>query len=323
MDVEATVVKSDVCVPESLRAALVHAVRPLEQAHDRLNKMPPTSDDDENSYRNTVVSDILDPSMHPLVYGRSRALAVGRVPLKDCASLSGAGETIPAWSEDDLQGSLLEGGIEKWLKPWGAYQWLPAQISFTGDDEPRPMIASYVNNLCPETHRELYGILEQLVDKAIPLWDECLSWFHDRIRITRDGQDVSGYAWEVPTWPLRAEHSDHKMDHDDADYTSAENNETWASRHGLVDEWLEFFQSNLRLKPMEPRVFIPSREALQLPGARRVDLKSDFKSSGLQVIFKITTINLSPERPQYDDSQWHIEGLLNEHICATALYYCQ
>jgi hypothetical protein len=55
---------------------------------------------------------------------------------------------------------------------------------------------------------------------------------------------------------------------------------------------------------------------------------SDIKSSGFfegasraQVIVKLANIHLTPEKPKYDGGSWHIEGQLNEHICATALYY--
>jgi len=30
---------------------------------------------------------------------------------------------------------------------------------------------------------------------------------------------------------------------------------------------------------------------------------------------------LSPEKPSYDGGSWHVEGQLNEQICASALYY--
>jgi len=52
-----------------------------------------------------------------------------------------------------------------------------------------------------------------------------------------------------------------------------------------------------------------------------VDLKRDFGRRGLQVIIKLANIHLTPEKPEYEGGTWHVEGQLNEHICATALYY--
>lgn len=41
----------------------------------------------------------------------------------------------------------------------------------------------------------------------------------------------------------------------------------------------------------------------------------------LQVIVKLANIHLTPEKPEYEGGSRHIEGQLNEHIVATALYY--
>ncbi|KAM4054626.1 hypothetical protein HRG_005454 [Hirsutella rhossiliensis] len=54
----------------------------------------------------------------------------------------------------------------------------------------------------------------------------------------------------------------------------------------------------------------------------------DVKTSGyfnnasrIQIIVKLANIELTPEHPVYTGGSWHIEGLLNEHICASALFY--
>lgn len=50
-------------------------------------------------------------------------------------------------------------------------------------------------------------------------------------------------------------------------------------------------------------------------------IQDDFRDEGLQVIIKLSSIELTPEKPKYKGGNWHIEGMLNEHIAATALYY--
>jgi hypothetical protein len=66
-------------------------------------------------------------------------------------------------------------------------------------------------------------------------------------------------------------------------------------------------------------------------------LRKEFAKSGLQVIVKLASVELKPERPEYSGGTWHVEGQLvrvsvsvifhgvqhfqNEHICATALHY--
>lgn len=54
------------------------------------------------------------------------------------------------------------------------------------------------------------------------------------------------------------------------------------------------------------------------PGQRLVDR---FRESGLQVVVKMTSIELSPEKPDFPGGKWHIDGRMNEQICGTAVYY--
>ena len=54
---------------------------------------------------------------------------------------------------------------------------------------------------------------------------------------------------------------------------------------------------------------------------RHVQLQRDFRSQGLQVFVKMQSIQLGPERPCYDGSDWTLEGLLNEHIIANSIYF--
>lgn len=69
-----------------------------------------------------------------------------------------------------------------------------------------------------------------------------------------------------------------------------------------------------------------------------VNLKADYGHRGLQVIVKLASIHLTPEKPEYGGGEWHMNGYLvisensccgsriliclqNEHICASAVYY--
>lgn len=55
----------------------------------------------------------------------------------------------------------------------------------------------------------------------------------------------------------------------------------------------------------------------------RVSLESSdwFRARGLQVIVKLASIELTPDQPQYPGGSWHLEGMKNEHIVSTAIYY--
>ncbi|OAJ44634.1 hypothetical protein BDEG_27844 [Batrachochytrium dendrobatidis JEL423] len=45
------------------------------------------------------------------------------------------------------------------------------------------------------------------------------------------------------------------------------------------------------------------------------------RGRNLQVIVKLTNIQLTPSKPKYDEGNWHNEGPINESIVATGLYY--
>ncbi|KAK3074200.1 hypothetical protein LTR53_003543 [Teratosphaeriaceae sp. CCFEE 6253] len=154
-------------------------------------------------------------------------MPTGTVPLDGCADYTGAGEVCPEQPRDNRETAFTKevawGNVTE-LKPWGTYQWLPSEVSFTGG---ATKIDSYINNLHPQAHGNVYDVLEQAVNRAVPLWNECLSWFYDRKRI-------------------------------------------------------------------------------QVAGCSHLQARQH---------------HLTPDKPTYIGSNSHVEGALNEHICATALFY--
>ncbi|KAK9415968.1 hypothetical protein SUNI508_09928 [Seiridium unicorne] len=88
------------------------------------------------------------------------------------------------------------------------------------------------------------------------------------------------------------------------------------------DQWENGQASNAVVNPNF------SYSVVQPPDPRRVsrhyydvNLRKDFGERGLQVIVKLSSIELTPETPTYGGGNWHIEGMVNKHIVATAIYY--
>lgn len=71
-------------------------------------------------------------------------------------------------------------------------------------------------------------------------------------------------------------------------------------------------------KPVQPEAYFEEVDYEPKDDQR---LFAKFRESGLQVIVKIASIELTPEKPHFDQGSWHVEGQMNEHIAATALYY--
>ncbi|RYP52187.1 hypothetical protein DL768_002629 [Monosporascus sp. mg162] len=259
IDTEATVVKSDCAVPLELRDALRAAAFRLEDVPDHRKDWHPGSGD------------------------RTKGLASGRVPLAACIEHSGDGElTEPVEISKDttmiLNRTVISWGDtdREYMAAWDEFQWLPSDVHFKGGGSVE--IASYINNLHPAHHEDLYRVLEQIVDRTIPLWNEAISWFQDRIRIKVE---------EIP-----------------ADWDEEKNgkyHERFDPRYQeRYEEWLESVKV---LAIPESYPYRPFSETTSLPGACPIDLCERFKDRGLQIIFKLANIHLTPDKPDSPDIQ--------------------
>lgn len=73
-------------------------------------------------------------------------------------------------------------------------------------------------------------------------------------------------------------------------------------------EWLSQYRRDHITQP-EPGVF---KAPYIIPDAENpfLNLKNDFNHKGLQVIVKLATIYLTPEKPSYAGGSWHVEGMM-------------
>ncbi|RAH44912.1 DUF4246 domain-containing protein [Aspergillus brunneoviolaceus CBS 621.78] len=131
---------------------------------------------------------IIDPTLFPLVYGRSPVLADGgRVELGDVwGAYQGATPLAPTHVDKrtdaaDVQRQMEEARhvhVDDETAPhyrWSAnYQALPCEVEFIGEaGSTQVRLTSYINNLHP-MHKHLYRTIETLMSRAIPLWNDCL-----------------------------------------------------------------------------------------------------------------------------------------------------
>ncbi|ERT00935.1 hypothetical protein HMPREF1624_02169 [Sporothrix schenckii ATCC 58251] len=301
-DAEVTIVKSDTAVSDELAAALKKCVAKLEDVPERDKDWHPGSDDQ--------VLDLLHPSLYPVVFGATRALTKGTVPLDDCAAYTGRGEVTEL-------SDIKPHSYNPFANHEDLYQWLPADVTLSEDGS--ASITSYINNLHPRVHKELYGVLEKFVAASVPLWEEALTPYGDRRRIELDATDddedyyiPEGIVYEIP----REDGEDGEDGKDSSEYDDEE--------YKYTDEYQEWWYEHRVLEFREPKEYVPfdkqteSVERVHL--APTVDTPSQFPK-GLQVIFKLANIHLTPEKPSYGGGSWHIEGTLSERICASALYY--
>ncbi|TFK24948.1 hypothetical protein FA15DRAFT_669004 [Coprinopsis marcescibilis] len=283
------VVKSDYAVPTAIKTALQEAVRPLEDVPEDQKDWHPGS--------GNKVLDLVHPSLFPLIYGRSMVLTPGSkaigLNIKDVAKVyeEVTTATAPTWSE-------LPYNEGKVLPVSDKFQWLPSEVDVSGE---KVKILSYINNLHPGKHRELYGLIEEVITAALPLWEITLAPlahldFRHSQRITFDECEYDPDTIDLPYDQLPQQREGDDSDHQ-----------------------LDWVFDNQRLILPEPGHFDPTNLAKPNP----FRLKERFAKLGrtLQVIVKLANIELTPDKPNYEGGPWHVEGKLNERIVATALYY--
>ena len=150
---------------------------------------------------------------------------------------------------------------------------------------------SYINNLHPQKYKDLYSIIEEVINSAIPLWNMTLTPQKDpdRVieRIKLDSLTFDPDPDNIPRseWPQKEE------------------GETQSDFFERQWQWEKDTRKVVR---PEPENFHPP-PTTDHPG---VDLARDYHDRGLQVIVKLANIELTPEKPSYEGGTWHVEGQL-------------
>ncbi|KAH8593577.1 hypothetical protein B0O99DRAFT_688413 [Bisporella sp. PMI_857] len=161
MDAGSCVCKSDILVSTTLTEELKNAIEPLREEFWSYNI---------GNGSHKQISDIVDPSIFPLVYGKTRVYQDGtQIGRDDCVEICSniLGKVAPSL-EDRLD-------HETQLRLWSLrFQWLPCEVKFAPDRDSGLSITSYINNLHPTYYKRLYSILEHVMKPAIHMWNDCL-----------------------------------------------------------------------------------------------------------------------------------------------------
>ncbi|MEU9580010.1 DUF4246 domain-containing protein [Streptomyces chilikensis] len=170
------------------------------------------------------------------------------------------------------------------------FQWLPTDVE-VGEDG-AVAFRSYVNNVHPADHRDLAAVLPELFARVRPLFENVLT---DLRRPRPPRIEADPYTWYDATEPAEPEG-------DDEDARAA-----WDE---AMDEWYE-----------TRRPVVPDAPDYVPPAAPDETERVDLRGRDLQVIVKLATIHLTPDKPEYAGGSWHVEGMQNERIVSTCLYY--
>lgn len=292
------VTKSDTNVPTPLLEELKTATQVLESDIPELQFYHPGTMSKQR--------DLIAMALYPLVYGKSRILPDRTIRLDEALQYAGQGEVIPIPKETGITREDIAWRVSAradiQVRPYSRYhQVLPADLEL-GDDG-RWHIKTYLNNLHPVKHSNVYRIIEDVFNCVVSQWDATMTplkdMLHSRSRIEYHKAEYHPVepevAGSVPSIQPREAQSEYE-----------ERYENWRMKNykAIQPDAGRFFPW-----AVPPRLMSKLPEDLTSPVRieRGVDLTRDYKDRGLQVIVRIMGIDLTPEDPYYQ-TDWHVEG---------------
>ena len=238
---------------------MLAAVAPLESVPDSEKDWHPGSDG--------LVLDLVHPSLYPIVYGRT----IGTGP----GSVTAAALVAPTFGDSD----------SKFISK--KFQWLPSD--FLVDHDGKVTLKSpYINNIHPTQHKDLYSVIPEILQHAVPMFERVLSdllrpLLPMRIATSGDRGRYSGELTADCIWedgiPYPNSSSEEEYDNDQDAWFDKRGFKTPDARGGYDGD----------LAVMEDRISLNGRT--------------------LQVIVKLANIVLTPEKPHYPGGKWHVEGM--------------
>ncbi|KAF9926699.1 hypothetical protein FBU30_003775 [Linnemannia zychae] len=262
--------RCDGLVPVALKNRLLACVKKLEDV--------PAHKKDWHPGSSMRVLDLVHPSLYPFIAGRTRVTSVEAIPALEYIGKGEIMAEAPIKRHKQSTYYSADGFHSK------KFQWLPTDFDVTSDGKVKAK--SYINNLHPKEHKELYPVLEEILELFLPMFEQVLG-------------DLDVYE----TRSLR-------LTTDPFTWYGEKNEELLES--GKV-HYYDFFHDYYP-RPVEIPEFTPRKEH------PNYNLRT---GKPLQVIVKLANIELNPENPKYEGGSWHVEGMANEDIVATGIYYYQ
>eukprot|EP01087_Luapelamoeba_hula_P017302 TRINITY_DN5437_c0_g1_i6.p1 TRINITY_DN5437_c0_g1~~TRINITY_DN5437_c0_g1_i6.p1 ORF type:complete len:614 (+),score=118.31 TRINITY_DN5437_c0_g1_i6:20-1861(+) len=288
--------QDDACIDAQLKALLVREVDSLQQAQDEGRD----GGVDWHPGSGGQVRDIVHPSLFCNVYQRTQMVSSepsdeneSDVQQRNRSPFAFIGKIdTPTCAPDsnrrveavNQHGMLWRFGETKMYSTSNKHQWLPSEFHVDAETG-KVSIESYINNLHPFERIPLYRVLARVFERFVPLFENVLTDLRHPMPVRLN---VDPYNW----YPPRDKDGDEDDEDDEDDY--------FASRIPMQLTAPEY--AGPRELPSKP---------VQLRGCK------------LQVIVKLANIELTPEKPSYAGGVWHVEGMLNERIVASGIYYYQ
>ncbi|KAG8925533.1 hypothetical protein FRC02_009612 [Tulasnella sp. 418] len=229
------------------------------------------------------VLDLVHPSLYCLVYGRTRAYPIDSDPKTRTA------EDLKTFEEPwYIDTEAMESAHEYAVSTKFAWIFTDFHIAEGGGSA---KAKSYINNLHP-SHTGLYKCIEALVARFSHLFDRVLTDLHPSNPLPVRTSSSFYYDDGPEDWPEQKE---------------GESSTDYGRRY---EEWKEN-------RPMR----LPTVEGAYSGTLHDRKIRYSIQGRDVQIIVKLANIHLTPEKPEYKGGSWHIEGMANEFIVASGIYY--
>ncbi|KAG9019806.1 hypothetical protein FRB90_005954 [Tulasnella sp. 427] len=296
--------ESDQLISEELKAKLKSAASVLENVPEEEQDWHPGADNQ--------VLDLAHPSLFCAVYGRTQYWDTATEP-RSLKVLQPPDEDLGTWAYS------------------GHFSWIPTDFQLAENGAPAKALG-YINNIHPQQHKDLVAVVEALVGRFSLLWDKVLTDIHPgNERGIVIGKVPTRYSWERPEKSKdeveakvkkvkdKDDDNDDK-DNEDEDEDKEDDDEDDEDDDDEEDEDEEMYSDEeekiLVLPTVDPQGY---RESNLHVADRKV--KYSIQGKKVQVIVKLANIHLTPEQPEYPGGSWHVEGMANERIVSTGIYY--
>ncbi|KAJ7699664.1 hypothetical protein B0H17DRAFT_1328251 [Mycena rosella] len=183
-----------------------------------------------------------------------------------------------------------------------SFCWLLSDFSVDATNGAVTLVSSYINNLHLVMHKPLYCLIESVLTSFIPLFERVLSRVNGQDRdLYRDVTPGSGrimVEWMFGTW---------------SGYTM--------KLCGILVPciWSKG-EVKRSLREKAPKV-LPEACTEYTGELEKMLVPYSLRGKTIQCIVKLANIHLTPENPEYKGGSWHVEGMVNEHIFASGIYY--
>ncbi|KAL4945273.1 hypothetical protein BDV06DRAFT_209641 [Aspergillus oleicola] len=279
----------------------------------------------------SAVVNLVDPSLFPLVYGRTKFLIGGQ----------SSGMDEKSWSSCTIQEGAVISELPQ-LHLWSSkFQSLPCDVEFTGS---LAIISSSIKQWDNILVRNKWW-------KAHPSFrTSCTSYPREPVRIRTYGGYKAMYA-QVETYLQEPESKDKVYWHE---LRTQEISRNWKAQWGLLRTALAKYARMFAFEHSDPGtafsyedwkagktgkaiigpayrdyicapnskwMYRPQEEDAEDHQFYTVALQDEFQEQGLQVVVRIHSIKLDPETtPFFPGEEWDTEGNAKERIAANAIY---